>query len=261
MVEQAPGEFLYKVLFLPGLLCTDLIFSEMLADPALDEAAIMRAAGNPPGFKGQAVPSGFDYSIEAYAEMVEALAAEQGYDLLVGHSFFGNVLIEVAARQNYRGKLMLISPSLSRMAEGSDTRSLDSMSRKPVLSNMMWWLSYLMLKSLFKPYFTEEKQDLLAAVVADARKTPRAGARMLLLSLFNHLDKYEHLTRRLRTTKVPVLYVRGQEDNIGFSDEDRLVLEANPLIRIRDIPQSRHFAMMDKPHEVNALIIEMLKKG
>ena len=166
-----------RVLLLPGLLCTDLIFADMLDDPAMEQAGVELVAGNPPGFKGQLAPAGFDFRVESYAQMVEELARAEGFDLLVGHSYFGNVLIEVAARGSYSGKLLLISPSLYRLAEPNDTRTLDSMSRKPILSGLTWFATYLLLKSIFKPYFTEERRDRLEAVVAEAKKTPRATCR------------------------------------------------------------------------------------
>ena len=144
-------------------------------------------------------------------------------------------------------------------AEPNDTRTLDSASRIPVLSGVAWWVTFMMLKGIFKPCFTEEKQDSLDAVVADAKRTPRRVCRWLLMALFDHINKHTDLTSRLTATNVPVYYVRGDQDNIQFAAEQRSALETCELTTVKDIVDSRHFAMMDKPKEVNTLILELLR--
>ncbi len=248
----------YRVLLLPGLLCTDLIFADMLADPAMAQAGILMMAGNPPGFKGQPAPPEFDYGVPAYAGMVEKFALAQKCDLIVGHSFFGNVLIEMLPTTSFQGKIMLLSPSLYRLAEPNDTRTLDSYSRKPLLSGTVWWVTYLMLKSIFKPYFTAEKHDRLDGVVADAKKTPRPVCRQLIMSLFNQIDGHKDLSPLVASSKLPLWYVRGTEDNIGFSDDVRQAVTAGPKVKLIDISGSRHFVMLDKPLDVNRLIASAL---
>jgi hypothetical protein len=89
--------------------------------------------------------------VESYAALVETLAEAEQIDLIVGHSFAGNVLIEVAACAHYKGKLMIILPSLDGEAESKDLKKLDSMSRKPLFSLIFWWFTYMMMKSVFAP--------------------------------------------------------------------------------------------------------------
>ena len=258
LVHNVPAQADHRVLLLPGLLCTDLIYADMIEDPTAREANVHLMAGNPPGFKGQPVPSGFGFSVEEYADLVERFADTEHIDLIVGHSFFGNVCIDIAHRGNFKGKLMLISPSLYKMAEPNDTRTLNSASRIPILSAITRWATFLMLKGIFKPYFTAERRDRLDAVVADAKRTPRSVCRRLLMALFDHIDNHTDLTSRLTSTGTPVYYVRGDQDNIGFTAKQRQSIDACELTTVKDIEGSRHFAMMDKPKEVNALILEML---
>ena len=258
LVEQGPEDVKFRVLMLPGLQGSDLVFSKLLSQASLYDAGLHLIAGNPPGFKG--VPlSGADCSVESYAALVETLAETERIDLIVGHSFAGNVLIEVAARGHYTGKLMVISPSLDRDAESKDLKSLDAMSRKPLLSGVFWWLTYMMMKSVFAPYFDD--QALLDAVVADAKKIPRSVGRKVLIGYFDHIDRYGNLAERLVTTRVPVCYVRGDQDDIGFTDAHRALIEACDLINVCEIPGARHFAMVDNPEAVANLIIRMLMDG
>jgi pimeloyl-ACP methyl ester carboxylesterase len=259
LVEQGPQRARFRVLLLPGLQGSDLVFSKLLSEETLNEAGVHLIAGNPPGFKGLPAPAGFDYSVESYAGLVETLAGAEKIDLIVGHSFAGNVLIEVAARGKYKGKVMVISPSLDRDAESKDLKGLDSMSRKPVMSGLYWWLTYKMMRSVFAPYFDD--QELLSAVVADGKKMPRGVGRKILVGFFDHIDKYGNLAKRLTETKIPVYYSRGDKDDIGFTDAHRAELETNKLISVHTIPEARHFAMVDNPSGVADLIIRTLLPG
>lgn len=243
------------MLLLPGLMGCDVVFAQLLAEPALAAAGIDAIAGNPPGFKGLPVARDFDFSIESYGALVEELAAAEGLDVLVGHSYFANVLIEVAARGTYTGKIILISPSLSRDAEAKDLRDLDRYSRNPALRGPVWWLTYLMMKSVFKPYFRDP--TLLADVTAGGKLIPRAVARRTLLGFFDHLDRHGDLAPRLATTRIPVRYLRGSEDDIGFTDAHRATLGRNPLIEVHEIPGARHFAMCDQPAAVAGHVVAM----
>ncbi|MDH4220283.1 MAG: alpha/beta hydrolase [Candidatus Aminicenantes bacterium] len=256
LIEERSEAPKFRVLALPGLMGSDVVFSKLMAEPSLAEAAVHIIAGNPPGFKGLPVPHDFDFSIESYAAIVESLAEAENIDLILGHSFAGNVLIEVAGRGRYKRRLMIISPSLEREAETKDLKNLDSMSRKPLIRGLFLWLTYLMMKSAFTSYFDDE--ELLAAVVADAKKIPRSIARKVLMGYFDHIDKHGNLAERLATTQVPVYYLRGDQDDIKLTDENRARLEAYDRVKVFDIPGARHFAMTDNPAEVAKLIIQML---
>ena len=258
LVENKPQEVKYRVLLLPGLLCTDFIYADMLNDSSMLKAGIQLVAGNPPGFKGQPADAEFDYSIESYAKDVETFNSLEPFDLIVGHSFFANVMIEVAARNQYSGPIMLISPSLYREAEGSDTRIMENMCRIPGIGYLTVWIVSQMPESLFEPYFKKEKQDKVEAIAAESEKTPPAVARILLNSFFDYIDKYGNLTDPLLTTHQPVWYIRGDKDNIKFSEDDRNRLKKSPLITIKDVPGGMHFIMIDQPHAINRIILGIL---
>ncbi|HST38643.1 MAG TPA: alpha/beta hydrolase, partial [Conexibacter sp.] len=133
LLENAPQQPRRRVLMLPGLFSSALFFSDVLADEALAAAGVAAMAADPPGFAGNPAPDGFDHSIASYAALVEEFAAAESIDLIVGHSFSANVAIEIAARGRFTGKLLLLSPSLSREDEEDDLRSLDEASHAPVI--------------------------------------------------------------------------------------------------------------------------------
>jgi pimeloyl-ACP methyl ester carboxylesterase len=258
LVEETPDTVRHRALLIPGLQGSDRGFSRLLVEPALSAAGVQVIAGNPPGFKGQPVPAGFDFTVEAFAQLVERLAEAEKIDLMVGHSFGANVLIEVAARGTFAGKLLLISPSLDRQAESKDLKSLDGMSRTPLLRSVIWWVTYQMMKSVYAPYIDDPA--LLAGLVEDGRRIPRDVGRRVLTGYFDHLDRHGSLLPRLATTRVPVAYVRGDRCDIGFTPAHRDGLAACPKISLHEIPGARHFAMVDKPAAVADVMVELLAR-
>ncbi len=258
LVENCPSTIRHRVLLLPGLLCTDLIYTDLLNDRKLAEAGILLAAGNPPGFKGLAARKDFNYSIESYAQEVENLTKLESYDLIVGHSFFGNVLIEVAARNQYPGRLILLSPSLFRGAEDLDMRTMERICHIPGFGPFSLWASYQIMESGFSPYITEDKQYFVEYMASEGRKTPPEVTKQLLISFFDHMDRYGDLAERLISSENPVWYVRGDLDNVKLTDEDRSLLNKSAHVKVKDIPGTKHFAMIDKPEVLADLITQIL---
>ena len=258
LVENQPVATKYRVLLLPGFLCTDAIYRDMLNDVTMQDAGIQLVAGNPPGFKGLPVEKNFDFSLERYAEAVCELNEIESYDLIVGHSFFANVLIELAVSDRYQGSLMLLSPSLSRKSEDVETRFFDKIGRAPLVGPISMLAAYQAMNAMFEPYFIDEKKDKLPMVVAEAKKTPRYMARRLLNAFFDYIDGHGDLSKRLCRTSKPVLYVRGVDDNVKLLPAHRRQLAKADLIKIIEIKGSKHFVMIDHPEMLNQFIRKMI---
>jgi len=256
VTDKVPESPKFRVLLIPGLMGSDFVFTKLMKQTSLTLAGVHLIAGNPPGFKGNPLPDDFDFHISSYAAMVEAVAAEEKIDLILGHSFGANLLIEVAFRRKFKGKLMLISPSLNRDAETKDMKMLDKYSRKKLLKGLMWTITYASIKSAFAPYFTDPEE--LANVVKEAKLIPKKIASDIFLGYFDYITKYKNLAERLITTKIPVYYLRGDKDDIGFTQEHKDTLAKSDLVSFYEIPDAHHFAMVDNPGEVARLIVKML---
>lgn len=254
--DQIPANPKFKVLLIPGLMGSDFVFSKLMKQSSLESAGVHLTAGNPPGFKGNPLPQNFDFRISSYAELVESVCEAEKIDLVLGHSFGANILIEVAFRRKYKGKLMLISPSLNRDAETKDMKMLDKYSRKKLLKGLIWTLTYSSIKSAFAPYFKDAED--LATVVKEAKLIPKNIAAEIFLGYFDYLIENGDLAERLITTTVPVYYLRGEKDDIGFTKENKDTLAKSNLLSLYEIPEAHHFAMADKPAEVARLMIQML---
>lgn len=258
VIENEPAQARRRVLMLPGLFCTAEFYTAMLADPALAEADVLAMAADPPGFAGQPVPAGFDYAVDSYAEMVEGFAAHAGIDLIVGHSYFANVGIEIAARGNYRGRLLLLSPSFSREDEEHDLISLDEVSHTPVVGTLVWLGINPTLKKGMRDRLPSERFNEL---FQEMKRNSHTANRHLVTGFFEHIRRYGELATRLAGANMTVWVGRGDRDEIGFTAQERAVLDAAPHVTLKTIAGAAHFSITDNPHEVVELILDLMTTG
>jgi pimeloyl-ACP methyl ester carboxylesterase len=258
VVGNAPAHERHRVLLAPGLFCTAAFFGEMLGEGSLDEAGVKALATTPPGFGGNPLPDGFDCSIESYAQLYESFAAAQAVDLIVGHSFSANVCIEIAARGNFTGRLMLLSPSLQAGDEEENLRQLYQVGKTPVVGGLVWlWLPTSFKKS-FKGELPEAHYDEL---IAEMRRNPRHASRRQVNGFFAHLEEYGSIAGLLTGARATTWLVRGDRDPIQDTDEEVAILQAAPLVERKTVPDAAHFSITDNPAAVNRLIIELLTEG
>jgi pimeloyl-ACP methyl ester carboxylesterase len=248
-----------RVLMLPGLFCSSKFFTDVLAEPALQIADVAALAADPPGFAGVPTPDGFDFSIESYAALVEEFAAAESIDLIVGHSLCANVGIEIAARGRFEGKLLLLSPSLSRADEEDDLRSLDQASHTPLIGTLVWLGINPTLKHGMRGRLPDDRFDEL---LAEMKRNPRSANRAQVVAFFEHMAANGgEVASRLATATSPVWIGRGDRDEVGLTDVERAILEAAPQVTLKTIPGAAHFSITDTPDEVAQLVIDLLAHG
>jgi pimeloyl-ACP methyl ester carboxylesterase len=252
--EAGPGEAERTVLLLPGALCTAAFYDDLLADPRWPESGVRLVAATPPGFGGIPLPPGFDPSVEAYAQLVGGFAADLGCDAVVGHSYFGNVAIEMAASGAFAGRLVLLSPCFSTEDEEKDFRRLARVSPVPVVGRLAWVVVRLTMSSSMKGRLPPERHDEL---VAEMKRSSPAVFRRLLPRYLDHMDRYGSLVGRLCDAGVNAWVVRGDGDEVGLADVERDALERCPTVALVTVPDAAHMVMTDQPARIAELILEV----
>lgn len=240
-----------RVLLLPGGFCTALAYIDLVAEPAIAEAGITTLAANPPGFATNTPPEGFAHTTTEYAELVEQLAEAEQLDLLVGHSLNANVLIEVAARGNYTGPVVLLGPCLRFKNEYRGVRILRRLEPIPPLARRAYVKTSEGFQHSMAGLIRPERLEL---IVTDMQRTPPEQNRAVINGYFDHLEKYGTLANRLADATGEIHYVRGDAESIGFDRDDirRIVDQKN--IETHTIENSDHFTMLDNPRAVAELI-------
>ncbi|MFT4049631.1 MAG: alpha/beta hydrolase [Solirubrobacterales bacterium] len=241
-----------RVLLLPGGFCTAMTFVDLVADPAL--AGIETWAANPPGFGANVAPEGFGFATTDYAESIEKLAAEQGVDVLVGHSLSANILIEVAARGAFTGPIVLLDPCLRYRNEYRGVRLLRRMELIPPLAA---WGYRSAAKNYRKTMAGLVPPGRLDLIVSDMEMTPPEQNRSVIGGYFDHLEKWGTLADRLADATGEIHFVRGDAESIGFDREDVEKVVAQDNIITHTITNSDHMTMLDSPREVAELVAQV----
>lgn len=239
-------------LLLPGMFCTGAFYSGILADERWDREGIRLIAATPAGFGRNPLPDGFDPTVEAYAAALARVAADRGATLIVGHSYFGNVAVEAAAAESIDSRLVLLSPCFSRADEEKDVRQLDKICRVPGVGAVA-----MALIARTIPGSVKDRLSARPELTAEMKVHSSRNARHLVNSYFDHLDRHGSLVGRLCDSGAQATVVRGAEDEVGLSEENRAGLEECPRTRLVTVPDCRHFVMLDQPGAVAELISEL----
>lgn len=258
----------HRVLMLPANMATAEFFRPMVADPALAGAGVEAVAATPPGFGGLPVPDGFDFSVAAYAELIEERAVAGRFDLVLGHSLSGNALVDVAVRGRYEGRLVLVAPTLRASSEVQAAHTLNRMSRLPILSTAAW---FGMMRGLGVGMRGQLPGDRHAELVAEMRRNPTSAHRRWLMATFDQLAGGNTLAPELAAAAGDagagaagagdrVWLVRGADDPVRLHPDDEATL-ADAGVEVVEIADAGHFVVAQRPREVNAVVLRALGLG
>ena len=242
----------YRVLCLPGGLCTAAFYDDLLATPALATGGIRAIATTLPGFGGVPFPPGFDASVEAHAAFAGNLARELGCDAVVGHSFGANVAIEMAAGGHFVGHLILLAPTFSPEDEMKGLEMFNRIGYVPVLRSLVTALLFRSFPKMLKGQVPDDRVDRLAAEMASS---DRSDIRTNLRRSYEHLYKHGTLAGRLCRSGAQAEVVFGEDDEVGMTPAERSALESCPTTRLHYVPDCGHMLPNQKPEWVAELIV------
>ena len=199
-----------------------------------------------PGFGAQPVPSGFDYSVRAYADWVAAYIQQQQVTdfTLIGHSMSGKMALALAARQPAGlRRLVLLSPSPPTGEPMSDTARAASLA------------AYGKPEEAEKTFRKITRQPLSAAlrahVIADnLRSTEAAWATWLLQGA------REDISAQMPRLSVPCHLLVGDGDtSITPASQRRLTLPLLPAGTSFDVvPHTGHLLPLEAAAEVRRVL-------
>jgi pimeloyl-ACP methyl ester carboxylesterase len=247
--ESGPADASTRVLLLPGGMCSTAFYDDLMAAPPLASAPVRLVAATLPGHAGTTPPR--DLSMENYAALAGALAAERGCDVVVGHSIGANVALEMVAGGHFAGPVVLLSPAFSATDEDKALAIANSLGRVPGVGMLAW---AGLLKLTPRVMVSRLPPDRREALTVEFEKNDPAFCRQVIRHYFDYLDQYRDLVSRLRDSGVPAWVVRGDHDDVGLSDEERAGLEASPNVTMVSVPDAGHLVMVDQPVAVAELV-------
>jgi pimeloyl-ACP methyl ester carboxylesterase len=241
-------------LLLPGAQCTAEFYANVLADPQRAARGVRFVAVTPPGFGGREPPA--DPGIATYAALTAELVDHVGCDVVVGHSYFANVAIELAGISTR--PLVLLSPAFSRRDEEVGLRWLGLASRIPVIGAVPWVAAGRALGSMMEGRLPRRDHERL---VAEMRRSDWRVSRQLLRDYFRYLSRAEAtdgIAAQLVSSGVRAWVVRGDRDEIGLTEEERAILATSPDVTLVVVEGAGHFVLTDQPAAVVGVVLEAL---
>ncbi|MFD9128533.1 alpha/beta fold hydrolase [Kitasatospora sp. NPDC059571] len=249
--ESGPADAPHRVLLLPGGMCSTAFYQDMVASPALAGAPIRLVAATVPGHAGTVAPR--DVSMENYAAITGAFAAEHGCTAVVGHSIGANIALEMVGGGHFPGPVVLLSPTFSRGDESKALAVATTLARVPALGSLVWPAMLWLTPKVLADSIPEHRR---AALIADLKRNSAGFCRRAIAEYFAYLDRYGSLVQRLCNSGARAWVVRGDRDEIGLTDAERTAVEACPSITLEVVPDSGHLVMVERPDAVARLIAD-----
>jgi pimeloyl-ACP methyl ester carboxylesterase len=206
-----------------------------------------------PGHGKSAMPTG-SWSMDLFARAVEAVRAEAKIEkaVLIGHSMGTPVIRQYALKYPNRVAGLVIVDGLVQLAPAATPNAVGPPRGAPRGAGRGFsgpegrQARETMIRGMFGPLTTPELQDHILKMMLAAPEATAVGA----------FQAAQDPTERTNDpVTVPVLGV--------FAGTRALSTEANmkrifPAAEYRQIPQSAHFLMMEKPAEFNKLVLDFV---
>jgi pimeloyl-ACP methyl ester carboxylesterase len=250
---SGPADADHTVLLLAGAMCTAVFFDDLVKEPKLSGAPIRLVAATVPGFGGTR-PLG-DLTMEDTARLAGQLATDLGCDAVVGHSFGGNIALEMVAAGEFPGPVALLEPAFSREDEFKEIRALDRIGRVPGLGHLAWVAAVKTIGRAMKGEFPPERHD---ALVTEMKSNDPRVCRHQLRAYFEYLDRHGSLVPRLCDSGARAVVVFCDRSEVGLTKEERSGLEACPNVSMVDVSDSGHFVITDQPARTAELLLALL---
>jgi pimeloyl-ACP methyl ester carboxylesterase len=250
--EHGPRDASHSALCLPGALCSEEFFADVLAQPSLAEAGVRLVTTTLPGYGGSTPTA--DHGIEGYAAGATSLAEKLACDAVVGHSVGANVAIEMAGSGAFLEPLVLLSPSFSRPDEAVFLRVMDRVAR------LLGKLPYAAMLKVIGPAMKGEIPEArFETLVGEMQKNDPAFVRSQLRLYFEYLERHGSVAPRLCDSGVRALVVYGEDKGeVGITDEEQSLLEACATTTVEMIPGASHMTLLQQPARIAALIAETI---
>jgi pimeloyl-ACP methyl ester carboxylesterase len=196
--------------------------------------------------------------MEHYARLMADCAAAEGCTLVAGHSLGANVAIEMAALGVFTGPLVLLSPTFSRADEAKFLGVLDQVGRIPAVGPLAWTamlrtMPALMKKEMLAGGIPRARAERLAADLGD---NDPGFCRELVHHYYAYLDRHPSLVDRLLGSGARSWVVRGDHDEIGLGEEERLELEESAQVTMVTVPDAGHLLLVEQPAVTARVIAE-----
>ena len=243
------------VLLLPGGMCTTGFYDDLAAQPLVRASSLRLVAATLPGHGGTAPLT--DAGVENVARRASGLARDFDCRVVVGHSMGANVAIEMARLDEFRGPLVLLSPSFSRDDESRFLRAVDRFAGP--LGSLPYRAMLRMVGVMMKQLKVTAARK--AELTAEMRRNDPGSLREAVRAYLEYLDAHGTLAPGLCESGVPAWVAFGARDDVGLRDDERALLAACPTVELVEIADAGHMTLNEQPRSVADLVLQAVRSA
>lgn len=194
------------------------------------------------------------YQISDFVGLVEQFMDRLGIESapVVGHSMGGTVAISLALAKPERVQRVIVVGS---PIAGKSLSIFLRLAGKPWIASIVWRLPVALQFGIraFSPIVVKDWPAWYKMITRDLSKTTLEA----FFTSINSLHQTD-LTPLLPSINKPVLGIYGIGDNVVAPSQANVIASQVRLARVKIMPGSRHFPMLDEPGEFNNNLADFL---
>ncbi len=194
------------------------------------------------------------YQVSDFVNLVDQFMDRLGIDTapIVGHSMGGTVAISLAVTKPSRVQRVIVVGS---PVVGESLNIFLRLSGKPWIASVVWQMPTALSFGIkaFSPFVVNDWPQWYSMITRDISQAT-------LESFFTSIRSLHKTDLRsvLPAITRPVMGIYGAGDNVVAPNQADLIASSAPLSRIKMMPGSKHFPMLDEPQAFNANLAEFL---
>jgi pimeloyl-ACP methyl ester carboxylesterase len=194
------------------------------------------------------------YQVSDFVSLVEQFMDRLGIETapVVGHSMGGTVAILLALTKPGRVQRVIVVGS---PVVGTSLNIFLRLAGKPWIASMVWQMPAALQLGikLFSPYVVKDWPPWYNMITRDLSRTTLEAFFLSINSLYK-----TDLRSQLPSIATPVMGIYGLGDNVVAPTQANIISSSVPVSRVKMMPGSRHFPMLDEPQTFNDYLAEFL---
>lgn len=194
------------------------------------------------------------YQVDDFVNLVDQFMDRLGIEEapIVGHSMGGTVAISLALHKPKRVQRVIVVGS---PVVGDSLSIFLRLAGKPWIASLVWRMPTALKFGikLFSPYVVNDWPQWYEMITRDISQATLPS----FFTSINSLHKTD-LRSYLPIVTKPVMGIYGMGDNVVAPNQAEIIARCVPRSRIKMMPGSRHFPMLDEPQAFNENLAEFL---
>jgi len=194
------------------------------------------------------------YHLDDFVGLVDQFMERLGIEMapIVGHSMGGTVALSLALSKPGRVKRVIVVGS---PVVGNSLNIFLRLAGKPWIASIVWQMPKALQFGIkmFSPYIVKDWPAWYQMITDDLSRTTLEAFFLSIRSLHR-----ADLRSKLSGIATPVMGIYGVGDNVVAPTQANIISNNVPVSRVKMMPGSKHFPMLDEPKAFNEYLAEFL---